>query len=589
VGVRLRISYSLLVCVLVSCSSAQLSQPGRSIASQGIEVEVLGGGEDSFVPPTEPIQMKDPDHPQVVIVGAGLAGLSSAVYLTDRGVRVMVLEKEDQVGGLASYGSDGPHVYDRGAAYWTFPYEEEAKILKHIGITNIEKKDKIYSPIDSYYVRGKFYPDVWEPESLAELPASFELFKFEIEKALEEHKIPDQPIEENEQYGGSLELDRLSAQQWIEQMPAGIQNHLVDPKASAINQRFQSELAAGKLPGPTGMQDVLELMQLYCRSALGGEPDRISAIAFANFYISEIVPRYTTSYGTGLATKNMRDMLRAKRDLAALVNRATVKKITNLPGAVEVAYDKGGVTHHVQANYVIFAAQLRVAPALIERFADEAPEQARLMSTLDYAHYSVHALFVEGHPFRASYDTWVHASDYTEDDFTDVILGRWMEPGIKGYEGMRNFAKKPPGDGIVTIYHPLSPKWLNSGYTTDQAKQIAVNAANRLDSVFAQMPRDLWQGPLRLKKIQTSRWPYSVHVPAPGHYTTKARIMRKPFGRVYFANNNLGTPAFEEALFRGHCAADNILKQLKKNFKFEKWSRCPEEKASNAGVLASGQ
>ncbi|WP_157032448.1 FAD-dependent oxidoreductase, partial [Kitasatospora cheerisanensis] len=41
-------------------------------------------------------------HPapgSVIVVGAGLAGLTAAVELADRGVRVTVLEARDRVGG----------------------------------------------------------------------------------------------------------------------------------------------------------------------------------------------------------------------------------------------------------------------------------------------------------------------------------------------------------------------------------------------------------------------------------------------------------------------------------------------------------
>ena len=36
-----------------------------------------------------------------------------------------------------------------------------------------------------------------------------------------------------------------------------------------------------------------------------------------------------------------------------------------------------------------------------------------------------------------------------ERDFTDVILGLWMDPAIKGYEGFRDFKANPPGDRSV--------------------------------------------------------------------------------------------------------------------------------------------
>ena len=44
-------------------------------------------------------QHKAPDAPHVVIVGAGLAGLTAALCLTDAGLRVTVLEAADRIGG----------------------------------------------------------------------------------------------------------------------------------------------------------------------------------------------------------------------------------------------------------------------------------------------------------------------------------------------------------------------------------------------------------------------------------------------------------------------------------------------------------
>jgi hypothetical protein len=36
--------------------------------------------------------------------------------------------------------------------------------------------------------------------------------------------------------------------------------------------------------------------------------------------------------------------------------------------------------------------------------------------------------------------------------------------------------------------------------------------------------------------------------------------LEKPVGNVYLANNNMGVPAVEEAVYRGYVAAQNILK-----------------------------
>lgn len=54
-------------------------------------------------------------HVDVVVVGSGLAGLTSAAYLSKEQLNVLVLEKEEEVGGLlGSFVVDG-HVLDKGA------------------------------------------------------------------------------------------------------------------------------------------------------------------------------------------------------------------------------------------------------------------------------------------------------------------------------------------------------------------------------------------------------------------------------------------------------------------------------------------
>ena len=58
--------------------------------------------------------MKNISEPKPIILGAGLAGLSCAYKLATKGIKVIVLEKENRVGGLAaSSQADGLH-YDFG-------------------------------------------------------------------------------------------------------------------------------------------------------------------------------------------------------------------------------------------------------------------------------------------------------------------------------------------------------------------------------------------------------------------------------------------------------------------------------------------
>ena len=57
----------------------------------------------------------DIPHYDMVIVGAGLSGLSAATYLAKAGKSVLVLEKSPNCGGLLQSFSRNGYVFDAGA------------------------------------------------------------------------------------------------------------------------------------------------------------------------------------------------------------------------------------------------------------------------------------------------------------------------------------------------------------------------------------------------------------------------------------------------------------------------------------------
>jgi 15-cis-phytoene desaturase len=75
--------------------------------------------------------MKDYD---AVVVGAGLAGLSAAFEFAERGLRVLVLERDPQVGGrTSSWRSNGMNV-ESGIHKFVGFYKEYEKFLKRAGL-----------------------------------------------------------------------------------------------------------------------------------------------------------------------------------------------------------------------------------------------------------------------------------------------------------------------------------------------------------------------------------------------------------------------------------------------------------------------
>ena len=57
----------------------------------------------------------------VVVVGAGVGGLATAVRMAARGHRVTVLEAAKTVGGKLGEHTDAGHRFDRGPSLFTMP------------------------------------------------------------------------------------------------------------------------------------------------------------------------------------------------------------------------------------------------------------------------------------------------------------------------------------------------------------------------------------------------------------------------------------------------------------------------------------
>jgi hypothetical protein len=545
-------------------------------AEPSFPITILGGGSGSFLPaPPEGPAVPDPGLYDAVVVGAGPAGLTAAFRLSGKGRTVLLLEKEEQLGGLAagSVLKNGIQ-YSRGVGYWGGALPAEAGILKEIGLGDYKKKYAIPEPDDSYLWNGKLYTGIWEKETLSELPASFALFKHELLMADWDDMIPDQPFEEWK----DLELDGLSAAEWIRSMPAEAAGRR-DPGGRAVWRRFQKDPPS---PSADPMRDVVDFMDLYCRAALGDTSDQISAAVFANFYIAELKPRYTAPLGAGEISSRLEKFLVRRGRLVSIRRKATVVKLENSGRGVRVTYEYQGKLRQALAKYAVFAAQLKFAPKIIPDLSGREPERAAAIAGLRYANYLVHVVFVKGHPYRASYDTWVRAADYGRRDFTDIVLGRWMDPSIRGYEGMRDFKKTPPDErGILTIYqpfvHPSGIPYLSAGLERLHVTQVARRAVRRMLEIYSPVLRERWGTKIEVESVETSRWPYSMHVAGPGHITRLGKVLRKPFGRIFFASSNIGAPSSEEAIFRGYCAADNILKRLDGKFRREPRANCPME------------
>ncbi len=76
----------------------------------------------------------DMENPDVIVVGAGLSGMSSAVRLVDEGVRVLILEERDVIGGRTSSWHEKGMEVESGLHRYLGVFKELPELLEHVGI-----------------------------------------------------------------------------------------------------------------------------------------------------------------------------------------------------------------------------------------------------------------------------------------------------------------------------------------------------------------------------------------------------------------------------------------------------------------------
>ncbi|MGA3228896.1 MAG: NAD(P)/FAD-dependent oxidoreductase [Candidatus Binatus sp.] len=71
---------------------------------------------------------------RVVVVGAGIAGLSAALRLRQAGAEVTVFESSDRVGGRTSSETQDGYLYERGTQFFTSTYRNALGLIKEMGL-----------------------------------------------------------------------------------------------------------------------------------------------------------------------------------------------------------------------------------------------------------------------------------------------------------------------------------------------------------------------------------------------------------------------------------------------------------------------
>ena len=74
----------------------------------------------------------------VIVLGAGLAGLNAALHLQEGGARVQVLEARDQVGGRVHSMRQLGHSQEAGGTYIGASYNRINSVCRRVGIELVD-------------------------------------------------------------------------------------------------------------------------------------------------------------------------------------------------------------------------------------------------------------------------------------------------------------------------------------------------------------------------------------------------------------------------------------------------------------------
>ena len=90
--------------------------------------------------------MTDPAKPYVVIIGAGLTGLTTAYYLKKSGVNVVVIDKAAKTGGVIQTIREKGFVYETGPNTGVVSNPEMAELFEDLAGKNANWKQQIRLP-----------------------------------------------------------------------------------------------------------------------------------------------------------------------------------------------------------------------------------------------------------------------------------------------------------------------------------------------------------------------------------------------------------------------------------------------------------
>jgi protoporphyrinogen oxidase len=458
----------------------------------------------------------------VIVIGGGIAGLTAAYFLAEDDYDVLLLEKEDRVGGRAVSGSYAGFDYAQGTEYLGEPYGALKKIIRNLDITARE----IPSPMDAHFFDGEFY---YGEEGLAMMYLEYTSldeingFVEAIQEVYDDYDdIPYFDLESD-----LAELDQMTAEDWFDQQD--FDDIFYDTYNVAARGLFGANLD--------------EISALSYIPELGFDFEDVDPIEdpddLSNYYPkgSWETESYTFERGIIKVTEALADTLGDRVQL-----RATVTGVEVRDGIYWVTYqDQHEQTHEISAQAVILAVPapitLWLAPTLLSA------EQKSILEQIDYSAYVTVSLFSEEPVFDGAFDLAVPDGYF----FTDVYDSTWVQ---RYYDS--TLADKP--ESVLGIY--IAPDSYRDRSLLEMSdEQILANVYADLERIFPGVEN-------KISGYDIQRFHYAYPVMTLGAYERLTRLHEITQGRLLLAGDYMIYPTFEAAAESGSLAADKAMQEL---------------------------